>query len=154
MAEANQTTPRRRRRRLWPALAVFCVGAAAAVLFHVFTRGTPLERLKADIRREVPVGTPRARLAEWAKTRWGQAPHVTLEPLPDDLRCPTLAESAGVPPEQRGIVLDVMIRPCGSYRVNGEVCENQLWALFPLNERGEVTGQYFLTLADLAAMGR
>ena len=124
------------------------------MFIHVSTRGAPLNRLKQQIRSEVPVGTTREQVEHWAQKQWGQAPHITMEPLPVRGTLHTLPESAGVPADQRKFVLDVLITHCGWYTVRGEVHENQLWAFFPLNEQGEVTGQYFLTLEDLAAMGR
>ena len=84
--------------------------------------------------------------------RWASFPHVTEEPLPADQTGPTFPELAGVPPDQRKLVLDVVIKPCGRYTVRGQVHENQLWVFFPLNDRGEVTGQYFLTLEELAGI--
>jgi len=156
--DSPETNPcpaqRRRRRWLWVALAAAVVALAALVVVHVLTRETPLDRLKRQIRSEVPVGATRARLEKWMMERWGRFPHVTEEPLPAGLTGSTFPQAAGVPTDQRKLVLDVVIKPCGRYTVGGEVHENQLWVFFPLNDRGEVTGQYFLTLEELADIER
>jgi hypothetical protein len=154
-AEANKKSPRRR--RWWILIAVAAVVClTTAVLVHIFRRDAPLNRLKQQVCREVPVGSTRAQVEAWAKTRLnGQIPTLITEPLPDDSPGSSWRELAGVPRDQRGTVLMVTV-PCGWYTVpvHGEVAQNQLWAFFPLNGQGEVTGQYFLTLEDLAKLGR
>ena len=150
--EENKKPPRRRRWLLWLALSVAVVLTAAA-LIHVFTRDTALERLKRQIRSEVPVGSTREQVEAWAKENLsGQLPGV-VDPPPDAAAAPTWLELAGVPPERRGTVLHIVM-PCGRYTVRGKVEQNEMSAFFTLNAQGEVTGHYFLTLEELAAMGR
>ena len=144
---------RRRRWWVWPAFAAVLVCLTAAVLIHVFTRDTPLNRLKQQIRDEVPIGATRAQVEAWADEKWGRSVNATADPNPVVRTAPTILETAGVPADQRTNVLEITI-PCGWYVVRNEVAQNQLWAFFPLNAQGEVTGRYFLTLEELAAMGR
>ena len=149
-AEANKARPRRRRWWVWPAFAAAVVCLAAAVVVHVFTRDTPLNRLKQQIRSEVPVGSTRAQVEAWSQTHLnGQIPALTADPLPVDVHGPTMLERAGIPPGEREAVLEVVV-PCGWYTIRGEVAQNHMFTFFPLNARGEVTGQYFLTLEELA----
>lgn len=146
--------PRRdwRRRWAWIVFPVIAAGLTAAALLHIFTRAAPLDRLKDQIRSEVPVGSTCEQVDAWAKERWGQTAHVSEEPFPGETGH-TLPEAAGVPDGQRKTVLDVTI-PCGQYRIRGEVAPNHLGAFFPLDDDGRVTGHYFLTLEELAAIER
>ena len=80
-------------------------------------------------------------------------PAVSGDPPPDGFGRPTWLDLAGVPPEQRGTVLCIDV-PCDWYMVRGEIAPNQLFVFFPLNAQGEVAGQYFLTLEELADIER
>ncbi len=151
-AEENKKSPRRRRWWAWLTCAAVVVCLTAAVLVHVFTRDTPLNRLKQQIRSEVPVGSKRARVEVWAHDKLGgRIPNVTEYPLADGFARPTIAEAAGVPVEQRATVLDVVV-PCGWCTINGRVAPNHLWVYFLLNETGEVADYRFLTLEELAGV--
>ncbi len=138
---------------MWPACVAVVVCVTAVALFHVLTRETPLDRLKEQIRGELPVGTTRAQVEAWAKTRLnGQIPALTSDPPPENSHRPTLLERAGVPPDRRGSVLEFVV-PCGWFTTRGVTAENHMWVLFTLNAQGEVTGHCFLTLEELAAVG-
>ena len=143
--------PRQRRRWPWIILAAVLAGTTAAVLTYHFTRETPLNRLKQQIRTEVPVGSTRAQVEAWAKQRLGKSLHVANLPL-DEAIGNTLPEAAGVPRADLAQTVDVEMGVGWYTTPYGEVAPNKVWIFFTLNESGQVTGQYFLTLEELATI--
>jgi hypothetical protein len=145
----EQPPPQKRRRwRRWAALAAFLSIGAAIFLVPLFTREAPLDRLKRQIREEVPLGSTRAQVEAWAKRRLGRTPSIG-EPPPEQYRGRTMPEAAGVPWSDLGSFMEVTV-PAGWYTVNGQVAQNNLWVYFILNDAGEVVDYHFLTLEELA----
>jgi hypothetical protein len=132
-------------------LAAVLVGAAAVVMTYYFTRETPLNHLQQQIRGEVPVGSTREQVEAWAKQRLGKSLHIANLPA-DEAIGNTLPEAAGVPRADLAQTADVEISAGWYTTPYGEVAPNKVWVIFTLNENGQVTGHYFLTLEELAAI--
>jgi hypothetical protein len=142
---------RKQRWRRWLAVvaAVIFVAATAAVLVHYLTRESELDRLKREIRAEVPLGSTIGQVAAWYQRRLGRVLQDNRGPYAEKYRGTTLPEAAGVPWKDVASVVDVTV-PCGWYVVNGRVGPNHLWVFFTFNEAGQVVDYHFLTLEELA----
>jgi hypothetical protein len=149
----NNAPPQSRRRQwTWFAFAVVLLCLITAIVVHVLSRDTPINRLKQQIRIDVPIGSTREQVKSWAQRNWGQSP--TIQTLPAEGHSGISAlEEAGVPISHRGPVMHVTILSVGRYTTPlGEVAQNNLWVFFTLNAAGQVTGHYFLTLEELAGI--
>jgi len=119
-------------------------------LFRMPHRESRADRFKQEVRRELPVGSTREQVMEWAKGAGASCSHsswdAALFPLPPTKMFP---EVAGVDRADLGSFMEISM-PWGSYTVNGQVAENRMWVFLPLDESGRVKGHYFMTLAELA----
>jgi hypothetical protein len=149
----NNSPPQNRRRWLaWVAFAAVLIFLTTAVVIHVLSRDTPIHRLKQQIRIDIPIGSTREKVESWAQHSLGTIPTTTPMTLPPGPGINSW-DAAGVPRSQQGSVMAVTIPSVGRYTTPlGEIAQNNLWVFFTLNEAGQVTGQYFLTLEELAAI--
>jgi hypothetical protein len=154
MQPTTNNLPPQKRRQWWTwfAFAAVLICLTTAVVIHVLSRDTPINRLKQQIRTDIPVGSTREQVESWAKRKWGMIPNTTVITPPEGPGI-NIWEEAGVPRSHQGPVMQVTIPSVGRYTTPlGEVAQNNLWVFLPLNEQGQVTGWYFLTLEELAAI--
>jgi hypothetical protein len=148
----NNSSPQKRRQWwTWFAFASVLICLTTAVVIHVLSRETPINRLKRQIRIDVPIGLTREQVESWAQRSLGQTPSIQT-PLPPGHPGHTISETAGIPASEQQVLV-IVIPSVGRYTTPlGEIAQNQLWVFFTLDEAGQVTGQYFLTLEELAAI--
>jgi hypothetical protein len=136
------------RRLLWlgAAAALFLVGAA---LWSYESDVHLKQRLRQEVRTQIPVGSNRSQVEQWAQRELGR--NVSLQEESPAKRPParTLADRGGVPRSQRDAYL-VLTIPMGQRFINGHWGPNHMWVMMPLNSSDEVTGHYFLSLDELA----
>jgi hypothetical protein len=151
MASATKTgpAPRHKNRKLFwigAAAALLCMVSAALWFYH--SDAGFKERLRQKVRTELPVGSNREQVEKWAQRQLGRDPSLQIRP---NVRLPqrTLEDAAGVPESEqcRYVMLTI---PMESRFISGKWASNHMWVFLPLNESGEVTGHYFLTLDELA----
>ena len=136
----------------WTAFAAVAICLTTAVVIHVLSRETLVNRIKKQIRSDIPIGSTREQIQSWAQHNWGQTPTIQT-PLPRGRPGYTMLETAGIPASEEKQVITIVIPSVGRYTTPfGEGAQNQLWVFFTLNEAGQVTGHYFLTLEELAAI--
>jgi hypothetical protein len=136
---------------------VFWLAAAAAVLFLA---GAALwawqsdahlkERLRQQVRAQIPIGSNQHDVEHWAQHQLGR--NASLHER-SNVRLPTrtLEDAAGVPESEQYRYLMVTI-PMGRRFISGHWTPDHMWVFLPLNSSGELTGHYFLTLDELAGI--
>jgi hypothetical protein len=152
----KQQSDKRPRRRWWAwiGLSAAAIGVAIPVAVHVLTPDYPIERLKSQIRSEIPVGSTREQVDAWAVRRLGRHAGVNAQPWPAVLKGQTMPEAAGVPWDDVGSMMDVTVPAVGWYTVNGQTARNELMVFITLDAAGRVKGHHFLTLEELAGIER
>jgi hypothetical protein len=150
-AAKTEQVPWYARRRL------FWLGAAAAVLFlggaalwSYYFDAQQKERLRQEVRMQIPVGSNRHHVEQWAQQQLGR--NVLLQECAEGrLPVKKFPDAAGVPQAEQQWYFMLTI-PMGQPLINGYLPSNPMWVFLPLNSSGEVTGHYFLTLDELAEM--
>ena len=154
MQPTTNNSPPQKRRQWWTWFAFAAVLACltVAVVIHHLSRETPINRLKRQIRSDIPIGSTGEQVESWAQANLGTIPTTTPMTAPSGPGI-NIWDAAGIPRSQQGSVTAVTIPSVGRYTTPfGEVAQNNMWVFFTLNDTGQVTGQYFLTLEELAAI--
>jgi hypothetical protein len=129
------------------AAALFCLAGVA--LWSYQSDAFQKERIRQQVRAQVPIGSSRQHVEEWAQREFGRKPSLQGEPATRRLVGRTLARAAGVPEVQQEVYLMLTV-PLEPRLINGHWGPNHMWVLLPLDAPGNVRGHYFLTLDELA----
>jgi hypothetical protein len=150
IASKTESTPwYARRRSLWLCAAAAILFLGAAALWSYQSDSSQKERLRQQVRTQVPIGSSRQHVEQWAQRELGSKPSLQEEPPAKRPAGRTLARVAGVPEAEQDVYLMVTI-PMEPRFISGRWGPNQMWVFLPLDAPGNVRGHYFLTLDELA----
>ena len=138
-----------RRKVLWLCAAAAILFLGAAALWSFQSDASQKVRLRQQVRTQVPIGSSRQHVEEWAQREFGRKPSLQGEPATRRLVGRTLARAAGVPEAEQEVYLMLTV-PLEARLINGHWGANHMWVILPLDASGNVRGHYFLTLDELA----
>ena len=93
----NNSPPRNRKRWwMWFTFAAVLLSLTTAVVLHVLSSDTPINRLKRQIRIDVPVGSTREQVEFWGQRNWGTIASTTIITPPPEGPGINIYEEAGV----------------------------------------------------------
>lgn len=124
-----------------------CLAMGAVLWIVLALQAKSVDRLRQELEREVPIGSPMGAVNIWAAKHGRSAALRTIDPA--TLPGPKLYTVAGFAEDDLRSFAEVDL-PWGHYSVNGTIARNHLWVFIIFDEHGLVKGYRFLTLAELA----
>jgi hypothetical protein len=145
--------PRRRRHVIaWCALVALLLAVAAAALVWV-TRGSFVERVEAEVRAGLPLGTSREEAEAWARRTYGFVPQFDSDVTGHRFVGRSVPELAGMNGEELGGLVRTVARRRGPIGEAMDLVDHDhVWVYILLDKQERVSGYFFLSLGQLRDM--
>jgi len=128
--------------------------AVGLAVWWLLNAGSLRDRVEAEVRAEVPIGTSRQDAAAWVtRTYGGLIPHHSSDPTAERFVGRTIPDLAGVRADGLGGILRFTVRPRGIVTdVIQQLDPQQVFVYLLLDQNECVCGYFFLSLEELGRM--
>src|SRR5205807_2034054 len=136
------------------ALALACAACSCGLLALIwFGSRSFRDRVEAEVRAGVPIGTPRGEARTWLQRTYGFQPRDTDDVTGDQFQGQSVPQLAGIPADELGGLLRVTAARHGLFgsAINA-IHRDQVWVYLLIDRQGRVSGYYFLSIDELRAM--
>jgi hypothetical protein len=141
----------RRRAAVAGLLVALVAGGLCACVWYASR--TFLERVESEVRAGVPIGATREEALSWVGRTYGVVPWETDDVTGDQFQGQTVPELAGVPADEVGRLIRVVVRRRGLFAEPADAVHYaQVFEYLLIDRNGRVSGYFFLSPDQLREM--